>query len=308
MNFEDETKEISRLRSFGKAIPRKEIKTLWSLLAFFAGSRSNGVESKISWKLVLSLFTFQSGVLGRNNAEDDVPPSPSHNLRCANEIRYLTYLMDSKSLDPMPSDDSSLIKIIDRAINMDLASILDERWTQNDILAQKIKKKDARLVDRCWRESDVSTKLSSESCLATLLLADFNNRTDEGISIFQLTCPSPILQNCLYLLSSWIIRIPDKKARWNRLQESLSRLLKNLVQSFSGDSNSGALQDEFSMLFSTSNMPLRQQTMKQYRKRESTAFLMVGIIYACINAEVRLKSKICLPIGKLTIKTIHQVS
>lgn len=299
----------SRLRALGRTCPRTEIEAIWALMAFLAGSKSYGSDSSFIWKILPSLYSFQTGVFGK---QSDDPPSDSQIQRCAKEIKYLSCLLDSCALNPLPSDDTILAKLLQRAIHLDSqSSSLEKRWSRGDIMTQTIKKHDFKVAEICWQESEVTITSDIENCLAIWLLTNYNSESNGEPSIFSLSCDSDILRNCLLLISSWIVQIPNKKARWNRCQENLSAMMKLLINSTSSFLKSGAKGngDDFADLFPTSaSYSQSKESMTQLAKRHSSATLIVGIIHACICEEVRCASKIPLPLGSISMESLNLVS
>ena len=262
----------------------------------------------VRWRLVPSLFSFHTGVLATQ--EDDTLPPSNHQIhRCWKEIRYFSYLLDSGSMDPLPNDDSILVKLIHRAINLDVKSVdLEKRWSRRKIMRQQIKKKDFKLACGCWRESEHMVEYSSENCLAKRILEDYNCEEGRDKSIFSLSSSSFILLDCLRFISSWIARVPNKKkARWSRLQDSFSSLVKGLTHHLNSNTEE-TKEDEFASCFP----PTYQKPSKESRvilgKRESVATIIVGIIHSCITFEVKNHSKMCLPMGSVASKSCLQVS
>ncbi len=300
-----------RLRALGRTCPRTEIEAIWALMAFLAGSKSYGSDSSFIWKILPSLFTFQTGVFGKQS-DTPLPPSDSQIQRCAKEIKYLSYLLDSCALNPLPSDDTILAKILQRAVHLDSeSSSLEKRWSRSDIMTQTIKKHDFKIAESSWRETEITITSDIENCLAKWLLTKYNAESNGDPSLFSLSCDSDILRNCLLLISSWIVQIPNKKARWNRCQEYLSAMMKVLTNSTSSSLNSCTKRkgDDFADLFSASSSHSQsKESTAQLAKRHSSATLLVGIIYTCICEEVRCRSKIPLPLGSISMESLNQVS
>jgi hypothetical protein len=266
----------------------------------------------VRWRLATSLFSFQTGVLGTSgsHASQNLPPSDAHLLRCAKEVRNFSYLLKSHAMDPLPSNDSILVKLIHRAIDLDTQRFAVEKmWSRSDIFCRQINREDEKLTFMTWHESEYKTKNTSADYLAKRLLADYNCDENQDRSLFRLTCHSSILQNCLLFISSWILRVPNKKARWSRLQDSFSFLVKGLASSFKSNSGNGQLKgDDFSTLFSFTNNKQSKESNIILRKREAAATIIVGIIHSCTKLEAENNSKISLPIGSFTISSCKQVS
>ena len=189
--FHQDAKESIRLVSLGKIFPRREIESLWGLLAFCAAGASKCDSTlMVRWKLVSSLFTFKTGVLAKPR-DDSLHASEQQIDRCAQEIRYFGDLLQSHAMCPLPDDNSILIKLLQRGISLDVRSAsLEKRWSRNKDMRCPTNRKDSKLVHRSWLESEHMFKHTSERYLAEHLLADYNLEKSHGGSIFSLSSSS----------------------------------------------------------------------------------------------------------------------
>uniref|UniRef100_A0A7S3PXM1 Uncharacterized protein n=1 Tax=Chaetoceros debilis TaxID=122233 RepID=A0A7S3PXM1_9STRA len=228
------SKTISRLMKFKKNRPREEIEAIWCLLAWFAKTPTVEKEcDELRWKLIISLFTYQTGVLGKN--EQNKMSSPSQLIQCSSEIGYLCSLLKSGALDPIPNNDDLLAKLFSKLIHFhaDSESTRIVRGFQE--LRKMPSRGETKAVFKSWLESDISnlfpngqivTKTNSVRLLADLYTWSPSDMPERKLS---LSSSSKVLKSGICLVECWLSQLPDKKIRWTRLGDRLTTLLAVFV-------------------------------------------------------------------------------
>ena len=223
------SKANSRIFKFKKFIPRIEIDALWGLMAWFARSCSSNTTLDLRWRFTASLFTFKTGSLGQiisgNSDIHFLPPSANQIRCCAEELLKLTLLLESGAMDPLPADDGILVKILEKSVALYSQRQSEQMTSQVSNLSNTISRKDIKIVFKAWQESDLSHIMGEKNLaepLSVLFLRDlFELKHPSESSFFSLVPSSEVLTNVLHLLHKWIIRMPNKKARWSRFGDTL---------------------------------------------------------------------------------------
>jgi hypothetical protein len=260
----------SRLSYFKKMCPREEIDAIWKLLLWF-GAESSSVETTTSnrWRLVVTLFSYQTGVYGPNLKPMCIKDpnfqyvTPEMAIKSNEELTSLRVLLSSGALDPLPSEDT----IISRLFH--LSFLLSSRAIEKRVLLKPgsifcdMTKQDAKFAHKLWKESS-----SSVGIFSRLLREMYELPNTEG-SIFTLNPNSPITRTALSLVIAWANQLPDKKARWSRFLDSISatctkilrdaELVRNENIKFASQSHAAKELDPFGASFSTLETPIIEE-------------------------------------------------
>lgn len=221
-----------RFQCFKKAIPRREIETLWLLLAFFAdGSTDNACGSKYRWRLIASLVGNRAGVLSKDyldsitKDESNLPPNEDHLSRCREEMARFCGLLSSAALNPLPDSDSFLTKIVQKCL---LLQAHEYRYSSDECRQEMVFVLDAddrSAIAKSWKPTD---------------LLSLNGATEQQDSPIRTTgeattflSVSPLVQSCVALMGAWVDLVPEKKARRSRLAQSLNTLVADCINSAS---------------------------------------------------------------------------
>lgn len=212
--------------------------------------------------MLSSLILSQGGVLGIQKQQLDkdkqsrvkLIPSENHLKRCATEIRFFCTLLSSGTTDPL-CEDSLLVKLIQKTITLDIDQYRNNitRLRYNSV--RKVAKRDVKLVFELWNETDLSdTPSSFNNLLARRLFTDlisYSPMKEKNESMLTLSSSSEILRSSLLLISSWITRFPNKKARWSRLLDYIS----TLVDIFTKNADKMKREHSENEIAKLSNMP-----------------------------------------------------
>lgn len=278
---------------------------MWSLLGFFSASKTcEAGAASLRWKMIPALFTYPAGVFGNvsSTGSDHLPLSKVQLERASKEIKHFRQLVESRALDPL-NDDTPLIKILQQALNLQSkSSSSTKNRSEESILNKSISRKDEKVAFHCWEEStfhhDVAVRIAQK------LYADSQNTQQSSKSLFQLSFTSPILQNCLTLISSWMKRVPNKKLRWRRLlQDSLQPFLKEMTSQF----RDGSRNDEFANYFSGSELSGENVSNERLYKLEAFGYIMVEVITSFFCIQVQNCSPISISLASANNETFSQV-
>ena len=278
---------------------------MWSLLGFFSASPTceNGADS-LRWKMIPALFTYPAGVFGNvsSTSSDHLPLSKVHIERASKEMQNFRRLLESRALHPL-NDDTPLIRILQQALTLHSNSYSSTtNRSEESILSKNINRKDERVAFHCWEESSFHNPL--EVRIAQKLHADSQNTQHSSRSLFQLSFNSPILQNCVTLISTWMKRMPNKKLRWRRLlQDSLQPFLKEVTSQFRDESRN----DEFANFFSGTKSGCENVSNQRLCKLEVVGYTMVEVIISFFCIQVHNHSPISIPLASANTATFFQV-
>ena len=228
----------ARLNLFKKFCPRREIDVLWGILAFFAKGRFDATASDLRWRLTASLFSYQTGVLGQivtgASAKHTLPPNDVQLKHCAEELHNFATLLGSGSMDPLPGDNGILAKLLYRSVTLHSQRHRKHITSKISTFLTVPSRKDSKLAFKVWQESDISHLILGSTPLkeplSRRLLNELVDLDGPGESQFTLTSSSEVLNNTLLLLKEWSARMPNKKARWSRLGDTLSSFVNKLLK------------------------------------------------------------------------------
>ena len=270
-------KEVrSRLSYFKKMCPREEIDTIWKMLLWF-GAESSSIETTTSnrWRLVVTLFSYRTGVYGLNlKPLCTKDPSfqhvtPEMTIKSNEELTSLRVLLSSGALDPLPSEDT----IISRLFH--LSFLLSSRAIEKNMLLKPgsifcdMTKQDAKFAYKLWKESSSSVGTDKIFVIFNRLLREMYELPNTEGSIFTLNPNSPNTRAALSLVVAWANQLPDKKARWSRFFDSISatctkilrdaELVRNENIRFASQSHVAKEVDPFGASFSTLETPIIEE-------------------------------------------------
>ena len=291
--------EEVRLLELGKPLPRVEVETLWTLLAFFGASKPMQCEGKsvARWQLISKLFL---GVLQTESSGSQSPSlrvSDNQISSCQRELSYLVSLLSSGVLDGLPGSDGIVKNLIQKSLNMQYEKYLTESNTAD--YAFLCDYKSGKMVGNIWKASH-PTHFQQDKYSATtstsLLLTGY---TEEPSPIQSLVLPaSPMLRRCMALLYSWIQRVPPKKARQCRLSKAIEEIVRNLLDKAEQvEANNG---NSFEAMFSTQPIHLPVVFLKE-------AASYVRITSYLFNPRDQTNNDIC-KISALTKEELDEVN
>ena len=316
----------SRFGQFRKGLPRREIEAIWAVLAFFAviSGDIKEVATSVRWKLLSSLFFYQTGVLGSvaDNTSVSHIPSDTQINRCIVEIEQLKALVLSRALHPLPSDSTFVMKIVEKAINLEAESSRFKSAFE-EMYHSEMKKYDVRFIYEVWEESNLwgnhFSQEKNESIVEILMKqSEFDDSFEKG-SVFTLSPLTLLTTLSISLIEVWIAAHPNKKARWARLEDSLSSLLtklsarsKSLALTLRNESKirNGITDESETFANSFSNVTPRQEVNNSsslIAYRETTAMVIIGILRARSKYERDNNIVIPLPSGNYDIEVCKQV-
>jgi hypothetical protein len=199
--------------------------------------------SNFRWQLLSKLYS--CGVLAVDESEtkraDPLPPSKAQLSACEKEIGFFTSLLCRGNLDSLPSSDSVVVNLIRRGLTLQADDYIANEKSRQHCYPETTSKSGKKFVARLWKASHPLSFMEPDSLRAKIdssCSIRFNDTTEkETLSAENLLVPSSnILKRCLELLPTWIRRLPDKKARQNRLHRALNTLRGALLSDFSGRS------------------------------------------------------------------------
>jgi hypothetical protein len=229
-----------RLSAFKNQLPRVEVDALWSILAYFASTdarpSSSSCKSDTCWRLASKLLL--RGVLFASGAKDNgtlLPPSSSQIDSCKKEISFLESLLRSGSMENLPKNDDSLVEIVTKALALQGDDYMLNEHSRSGARPRFSEPAAMKRVREMWHGIGLS--------IVPVITSNANPRTgnsklfeisEETTSMFlgqpSLLPSSPIARQCLSLQFFWILNVPAKKARFNRLLASMRSLVQGLVK------------------------------------------------------------------------------
>lgn len=295
----DTSEEVrSRLSYYKKMCPREEIDAIWKMLLWFGAETSNiNAKTSYRWRLLVTLFSYQTGVFGPNlkpvsaNHPNFLHVKPEMVMKSYEELISLRVLLSSGSLDPLPSEDT----IISRFFH--LSTLLTSRASERDMLLKSgsifsdLSKQDAKLSYKSWEQSDSFFGVDRSSVIFHRLLKEMYELPNTEASIFALSPNSSIARAALSLVTTWVSRLPDKKARWSRFFDSVCATSTKILQDaelvreenikFASQSDLSEEIDTFSASFSNIQTPLISE--KDYYYPVVTACEFSAHLMICVD-------------------------
>jgi hypothetical protein len=236
-----------RFCCFKAAIPRSEIETIWTLLAFCADAPAVDCDavSGDRWRLIASLFFSHAGVLSKAAMEpldsDAVtPPSKEHIQSCLLEIGYLRTLITTTTLNPLPSSDGILIKLVQKCLHLLALEYMYSFESGNSNPMRDLDEMDRALLSRMWSMSHLLLNHDAGTAIDANSFANIADREDFGehmndmrVTGFMTGALSTSALSGVSILVSlilvWVRQVPKKKARLFRLVESLNKLVSDCI-------------------------------------------------------------------------------
>lgn len=252
-----------RFKLFKGALPRCEIEAVWSLFAYFAGTRSLGQhDAGQRWRLVLALLFSRAGVFGSealrvasDASEPVLAPSRDHLNCCEIEIDYLAAILSVGAMDPLPPTDGLLVKLVENAFALQADEFMYNSRARELLFPPIPTKHDSRSIARLWDETNLQTPFAAMS----IEEASFSfSEAEQPGKVASLLPASGILRRCVSLFMLWLQRIPEKKARWSRLNEKILELISKLenkarlIEQKRVATETDKVRDSFEDAFSTS--------------------------------------------------------
>ena len=310
---------------FQKSIPRKEIDAIWAIFAFVARPVPTSISlptSTLRWRIVSVLFSSDAGVFPTQNRtrmtskekssiENPIfAPDPEHLKALVDEINYLTQMIRTGAMDPMP-ESGNILKIIQKSISLEAENY---RKNSRDVFymrhggIQRYPKFDRNNITELWLLSDLLSDMPCGNISKELIkqLYPTSSQTKEKKTVFSLLSDSMVVNSCSALISAWILKNPNKKAKWVRFKESFSKLL-----SF--------FESEMSRLEIRSNEDygqnaLGERSTENYVPREGFEQLLsvllyrdayVSLLLAVVDSRLKYTKSVGCPIG-LSIGNLDQ--
>lgn len=234
-------KQNERFKMFKTAIPRSEIEAVWSILGYFGRMKSPSSDVGHRWRLFISLFLSQAGVLGEKAiASSDktispLPPCNEHLTSCATEIKFLSLLLKSRNLDPLPPNDTIFEKLFMKSVGLQADSLQYDNNARESFLNNYHEKSEMRTIRNLWESSDLinlesliltDRSYTPQDMIQRLFYELSDIRTGEEI-LYQ--GPSSIMiRSCVSLCLAWELGC-TKKARKIRCNKVVSELVNRLV-------------------------------------------------------------------------------
>jgi len=157
--------------------------------------------------------------------------------QCIQELSDFRILLSSGTMNPLPTDNGLLTKLVERSIAIEVDHVRHADVFVNLPWRDKVFVKDhLNLVLSSWQEFDVASLLNaptpaSVNGLTHSLKGDITCWPSGSghHSVFSLSSHSSIIKLTCDLVGIWIRNHPDKKARWFRLRDSISALVSSLL-------------------------------------------------------------------------------
>lgn len=234
-----------RFRCFKAAIPRHEIETIWILFAFCADAPAVDcdVVNGDRWRLIASLFFSDAGVLSKGAMEpvgsDAVtPPSKEHMKSCLLEIGYLSTLVTTTTLNPLPSSDSILTKLVQKCLHLQALEHMYSFESVNTDPMRGLDTMDRAQLSRLWSINHLLLNHDARGAMdansfATVAERDYfgEHMNDMRVAGFMTGAlsTSALSGALVTLIWAWVRQVPKKKARLFRLVESLNKLVSDCI-------------------------------------------------------------------------------
>ena len=260
------------------------------VVAFF-GNCGSGLEASSSfrWKLIISLLETPAGVFASNSGGESVidlsaPPSAAHGKAIVRELRHLCSLLSNGALDPLQADNAIIIRIFQSCVHLEHNEWACYKYVQPISRLVELNRENRKAVIDLWKESDIHCHADTFHAGKQLraAISDFSSfhlgyRSND---ILSLSSDSVLVRAALNTIKLWILRHPDKRARWLRLNDSLhvmTKMCEDLVNktALAKDTDLGHL-DEFKTIFSGVNCALSQCAASSFA-REATAYLLLCV-------------------------------
>lgn len=281
------------------------------------------MSTSVRWKLLSSLFFYQTGTLGPvDTTLSSLNPSDTQINRCIVEIQQLKTFVLSRAFHPLPSDSTFVMKLVQKAIYLDVKSKSFKTAFEKKYHSE-MKKNDFRFIFEVWGESNLwecgPAQEATESLVETLMKQSDFDDSFEKESIFTLSPLTLLTQLSISLIEVWIAAYPNKNARWARLDDSLSSLLTKLsdtCEAFAvpvkdgNEMNKNANDEGKTFAKAFSNIALKRETHDLslvIASREATAMVIIGVLRARAKYERKSNTTIPLPTGNYDIKICKQV-
>jgi hypothetical protein len=233
-------------RCFKAAIPRREIETIWFLFAFCAEAPAIDcdVSSDDRWRLIASLFFSDAGILSKHaldmvgNDAVNLPPSEEHIKQCQSEIGRLRILITTTTLNPLPSADGILNKLVQGCLHLQAQEYIHSTETVNRSMMWGLDEMDRARLSRMWRITHLLLKRETRAALDADKFMPIVERDDFGANINDI-CVSGLMTgtlsmsalsgDCASLCWAWVRQAPKKKARLCRLMNSMNKLISDCI-------------------------------------------------------------------------------
>ena len=298
-------------------LPRREIDTIWGILAFFGHGTPVLSVQKYCWAVIQKLFFSGAGVFSgaissiesvelavetnykSQHSHNYAGPSRAHMEAIRRDIDRLRTLVSSGALGIIPDMKKSglLIKILRASFILQLESYWFNETSCSEIFPPVPNKTDMSIVSRLWDSTDL--QLESETCQAidtSFLTAIASLPTASSAScrpIFALTLSpsSALIRCCAGLVETWVIKSPDKKPRWIRLKKDLCALISdveagakwiksNIKATPPGPTSSGGnFEADFARAFpsASNDAPISQFSVAAAFLKEGAATLLLSL-------------------------------
>ena len=228
---------------FKAAIPRREIDAIWFLLAFCADAPAAidcDVSSDDRWRLIASLFFSDAGVLSKVVGDDAVnlPPSEEHMKSCQSEIGRLRTLITTTTLNPLPSADGIMNKLVQGCLHLQAQECIHSTESGKRGTMCGLDEIDRTLLLRMWSithfllKRDTRASLDADTFTAIMERDDFGEHNND-LRVFGLMTGtlsmSELSGGCTSLFWAWVQQAPKKKARLCRLMNSVNQLVSDCI-------------------------------------------------------------------------------
>eukprot|EP00536_Pseudo-nitzschia_multiseries_P004001 jgi/Psemu1/8983/gm1.8983_g len=229
-------RKVTRFQKLGRVWPRIEVEALWRILAFTSSAQSTATDKSIFRLQVISKL-FSSGVFATGNVEKEhkLPPTEAHLLACQQEVGYFSALVRKGVLNPLPKSDSMVVKLVQHSLQLQSDSYKDNECARTSCLPDPSDDIAAKKMSPVfWRKTNPLNFAASEAEYCKVSMSDFpfdQFHKDSNATYKKILYPSSnILLSCLSLVLNWTTHISQKKARQNRLMNSLKALQNDLLK------------------------------------------------------------------------------
>ena len=261
----------------------------------------------------MTLLTFETGSLGKIDTglatnHNILPPSTEQLKCCEEELFRVNMLVASGAMDPLPSEDVLLIKIMQKSV-----TLLSHRDRRNIGLcmsrfSKPPHRKDTKTVFGAWEDSDleniVEDKTSNQDFQSTRLLQDLLElKYPDEWRHSSLLPSSKLLINILLILQKWTIHLPNKIARWTRFGDKLSLMVnrmlvdaeKMIFEAIASSQND--IGDAFAESFSVDNTIATDLSLKSWRAVslcEAVVYIVIIVLHGRMRS--RLENETSFPL------------
>ncbi|KAG7359615.1 hypothetical protein IV203_034713 [Nitzschia inconspicua] len=252
--------ERTRFAALGDVWPEVEICSLWRIMAFIGGSRSNlEGSSAYRWQVFSKLFSAGSLASLPDMPKTKIPCAPKHLDVLKEETTCFATLLLCGNMNCLPKTDSMIVNLIQRALALQAETYAGDQRARLDCFPGPVNLKEERKqADLFLRFTDPIhlESIPVHSCTMTIfdMILECSSSYDGDRGYRDTLKPSSkLLSSCIALLAGWCKNIPKKKARQVRFSKAIddlqNTLLKNAKQLKANDHPSSDEETLFESAF-----------------------------------------------------------